>query len=245
MTLHRLRLKHAKRAPLSMLTAYDYPSARLADRAGVDVLLVGDSLGMVVLGRDDTTDVTMDEMVHHCAAAARGNEKALLIGDLPFGAAVTPDDAARNGVRLVKEGRVDAVKLEGGARAVRHVGALVDAGVAVCGHIGLTPQSYAALGGYRVQGRTADGAAELLAHARALEAAGCFALVLEMVPAPVAAAITAELTIPTFGIGAGAATSGQVQVFHDVLGLYDKVVPKFSRQFGAFEAPIQLSLIHI
>ena len=238
MTLHKLKLKHAKKQPISVLTAYDYPSARLADAAGVDVLLVGDSLGMVVLGREDTTDVTMDEMVHHCKASARGSERALLLGDLPFGSCITPYDAARNGVRLVKEGRVDAVKLEGGERMVPQVRALVDAGVAVCGHIGLTPQSYAQLGGYRVQGRTADAACRLIAEARALEAAGCFAIVLEMVPTPVAAEVTAQLSIPTIGIGAGIGTSGQVQVFHDVLGLYDKKAPKFSQRFGAFEEPM-------
>jgi len=241
-TLHSLRVKHAKARPISMVTAYDYPSARLADAAGVDMLLVGDSLGMVVLGRDDTTDVTMDEMVHHCKAAARGTSRALLVGDLPFGSCITPVDAARNGVRLVKEGRVDAVKLEGGERMVPQVTALVDAGVAVCGHLGLTPQSYAALGGYRVQGRTAEAATAMLAEARALERAGCFALVLEMVPAPVAAAITAHLTIPVIGIGAGAGTSGQVQVFHDVLGLYDKKAPKFSKQFASFEEPMTAAL---
>ena len=238
MTLHQISLKHKRAQPISMVTAYDYPTARLADAAKVDVLLVGDSVGMVVLGREDTTDVTMDEMVHHCRAASRGTERAMLLGDLPFGSCITPLDAARNGVRLVKEGRVDAVKLEGGARVVPHVEALIDAGVAVCGHIGLTPQSYSALGGYRVQGRTAEHAYKLVEEAKALEAAGCFAVVLEMVPAPVAAAITKELSIPTIGIGAGVHTSGQVQVFHDVLGLYDKVVPKFSKQFGKFEGPM-------
>jgi len=241
-TLHALRLKYARAQPISMLTAYDYPTARLADGAGADMLLVGDSLGMVVLGREDTTDVTMDEMVHHCKAACRGTQRALVVGDLPFGSCITPEDAARNGVRLIKEGRVDAVKLEGGERMVPQVTALVDAGVAVCGHIGLTPQSYAALGGYRVQGRTAAEATKMLEEARALEAAGCFALVLEMVPAPVAAEITRQLSIPVIGIGAGVGTSGQVQVFHDVLGLYDKKAPKFSKQFGSFEEPLTAAL---
>ena len=237
-TLHSLRLKHARAQPISMVTAYDYPSARLADAAGVDVLLVGDSLGMVVLGRDDTTDVTMDEMVHHCRAARQGSERALVVGDLPFGSCVTPLDAARNATRLVKEGRVDAVKIEGGRRMVEQVRAIIDAGVAVVGHIGLTPQSYAALGGYRVQGNTAEAAATLLDEARALEAAGVVAVVLELVPAPVATAITERLNVPTVGIGAGGGTSGQVQVFHDVLGLYDKLAPKFVRQFGQFERPV-------
>ena len=234
-TLHKIRLKHERAQPISMVTAYDYPSARLADNAGVDVLLVGDSLGMVVLGREDTTDVTMDEMVHHCRAAARGTSRAFLLGDLPFGSCLTPVDAARNGVRLIKEGRVDAVKLEGGERMVPQVRALVDAGVAVCGHIGLTPQSYAQLGGYRIQGKSSEAACSLLREAKALEKAGVFALVLEMVPSPVAAEITAQLRIPVIGIGAGSATSGQVQVFHDLLGLYDKHAPKFSKRFGDFE----------
>ena len=241
-TLHSLQLKYARNQPISMLTAYDYPSARLADAAGVDVLLVGDSLGMVVLGREDTTDVTMDEMVHHCKAARKGAERALVIGDLPFGSCLTPVEAARNGVRLVKEGRVDAVKIEGGERMVPQIKALVDAGVAVMGHIGLTPQSYVSLGGYRVQGRTADEAMTMLRDAKALQDAGCFGIVIEMVPTKVAALLTEQLAIPTVGIGAGGETSGQVQVFHDVLGLYDKFVPKFVRQFAQMEAPVVRAL---
>ena len=240
--LHQLRLKHAREQPISMVTAYDYPSARIADGAGVDMLLVGDSVGMVVLGRKDTTEVTMDEMVHHCRAAATGTSRALLVGDLPFGSYLTAEDAARNGVRLVKEGRADAVKLEGGGRVVPQVRALVDAGVAVMGHIGLTPQSYAALGGYRVQGRTGAEAARLFEDALALQAAGCFAIVLEMVPAEVAQRITSLLAIPTIGIGAGGGTSGQVQVFHDLLGLYDQKVPKFVRQFSKLEQPMRDAL---
>ena len=240
--LHQLRLKHAREQPISMVTAYDYPSARIADGAGVDMLLVGDSVGMVVLGRKDTTEVTMDEMVHHCRAAATGTSRALLVGDLPFGSYLTAEDAARNGVRLVKEGRADAVKLEGGGRVVPQVRSLVDAGVAVMGHIGLTPQSYAALGGYRVQGRTGAEAARLFEDALALQAAGCFAIVLEMVPAEVAQRITSLLAIPTIGIGAGGGTSGQVQVFHDLLGLYDQKVPKFVRQFSKLEQPMRDAL---
>ena len=223
---------------IAMVTAYDCPSARLADGAGVDAVLVGDSVGMVVLGQKDTTSVTMDEMVHHCRAASRGVESAMVIGDLPFGSCLTAADAARNSVRLLKEGRVDAVKIEGGRRAVPMVRAAVDAGVAVVGHIGLTPQSHAALGGYKVQGRTAAAAAELLLDAHALQEAGCFAVVLEMVPAPVAAEISARLRVPTIGIGAGGGTGGQVQVWHDLLGLYDEFVPKFSRQFLQLGAPI-------
>ena len=240
--LRVLRQKHAHGEPLSMLTAYDYPSARLGDAAGADLLLVGDSLGMVVLGQEDTTEVTMDQMVHHCAAVARGSSRSLLVGDLPFGSCLTADEAARNGVRLIKEGRVDAVKLEGGERMLPQVRALVDAGVAVMGHLGLTPQSYAQLGGFCVQGRSATEAMALLHEAKMLQEAGCFAIVLEMVPAPVAAEVTRQLAVPTIGIGAGGGCAGQVQVFHDVLGLYDKKVPHFSRQFARLEAPMTAAL---
>ncbi|KAL1503151.1 hypothetical protein AB1Y20_011213 [Prymnesium parvum] len=257
MNLHRLHLKYKRKQPISMATAYDYPSARLVDGAGIDMVLVGDSLGMVVLGLEDTTSVTMDQMVHHCRAAARGTRNAFVVGDMPFGSYLTPDEAARNAVRLVKEGRADAVKLEGGRQehdsashptiyspphVVPQVRALVAAGVAVMGHIGLTPQSHTALGGYRVQGRTAEQAQELVEAARELQAAGCFGIVLEMVPAAVASLLTAEISIPTIGIGAGVGTSGQVQVFHDLLGLYDGKVPRFSRQFGHMEAPMLSAL---
>lgn len=240
--LRQLRQKHAQAEPLSMLTAYDYPSARLGDAAGADMLLVGDSVGMVVLGQQDTTEVTMDQMVHHCAAASRGVSRAYLVGDMPFGSCLTPEEAARNGVRLIKEGRADAVKVEGGERMLPQVRALVGAGVAVMGHLGLTPQSHSQLGGFCVQGKTAAEAEELLREARLLEQAGCFALVLEMVPAAVAAEVTRHLAIPTIGIGAGSGTSGQVQVFHDVLGLYDKKVPRFSHQFARLEAPMTAAL---
>lgn len=240
--LRVLRQKHTQGEQLSMLTAYDYPSARLGDAAGADLLLVGDSLGMVVLGQEDTTEVTMDQMVHHCAAVARGSSRSLLVGDLPFGSCLTADEAARNGVRLVKEGRVDAVKIEGGERMLPQVRALVDAGVAVMGHLGLTPQSYSQLGGFCVQGRSAAEATALLREAKMLQEAGCFAIVLEMVPAPVAAEVTRQLSVPTIGIGAGGGCAGQVQVFHDVLGLYDKKVPHFSRQFARLEAPMTAAL---
>lgn len=240
--LRQLRGKYERHEPISMVTAYDYPSARLGDAAGADMLLVGDSVGMVVLGQDDTTEVTMEMMVHHCAAVARGVNKAFLVGDLPFGSCLTPEEAAANGVRLVKEGRVGAVKIEGGSRVLPHIRAIVDAGVAVMGHLGLTPQSYTALGGFCVQGRSAEAAHALLEEAKLLEQAGCFGLVLEMVPEPVAREITRQLGIPTIGIGAGAGTSGQVQVFHDLLGLYDKKVPRFSHQFARLEAPMTAAL---
>ena len=240
--LRQLRQKYEQQEPISMVTAYDYPSARLGDAAGADMLLVGDSVGMVVLGQEDTTEVTMEMMVHHCAATARGVSKAFLVGDLPFGSCLTPEEAASNSVRLVKEGRVGAVKIEGGTRVLPHIRAIVDAGVAVMGHLGLTPQSYTALGGFCVQGRSAEAAHALLEEAKLLEEAGCFALVLEMVPEPVAREITRQINIPTIGIGAGAATSGQVQVFHDLLGLYDKKVPRFSHQFARLEGPMTAAL---
>jgi len=236
--ISQLRAMYARGEPLSMLTAYDYMTARVADKAGVDMVLVGDSLGMVVLGQEDTTEVTVRQMVHHCQAAARGVRSAFLVADMPFGSYVTPHDAARNGVSLLKDGRADAVKLEGGRRVLPQVHALVDAGVAVMGHLGLTPQSHAQLGGYRVQAKTALEAHELLEEALALQAAGCFMIVLECVPAAVAAEITSRLSVPTIGIGAGGGTSGQVQVWHDVLGLYDRKQPRFSRQFASLEAPI-------
>ena len=230
-TVATVRGKHGRGEPLSMLTAYDYPSARLADQAGVDILLVGDSVGMVVLGYDSTTPVTMDEMLHHAKAVARGSEHCFKVGDLPFGTYLTAEDAMRNSVALVKDGKMDAIKLEGGRRVVPQIEAVVDAGINVMGHIGLTPQTAAALGGYRVQGKSAQAAEELLADAYALEQAGCMAVVLECVPDRIASYVTSRLSIPTIGIGAGAGCSGQVQVLHDVLGLYDKLQPKFSRQY--------------
>ena len=230
-TVTTLRGKHRRGERLTMLTAYDYPSARLADQAGLDILLVGDSVGMVVLGYDSTTPVTMEEMLHHCKAVARGSDRCFKVGDLPFGSYLTAEDSLRNSVALIKDGKMDAVKLEGGRRVVPQIRAVVDAGINVMGHIGLTPQTATALGGYRVQGKSAEAAEELLADALALEEAGCIAVVLECVPDRIADYITSRLSVPTIGIGAGAGCSGQVQVLHDVLGLYDKLQPKFSRQY--------------
>ena len=206
-------------------------------------MLVGDSLGMVVLGHEDTTSVTMDQMAHHCAAASRGAKRAMLVGDLPFGSCLTPEDAARNGVRLVKEGRVDAVKIEGGTRSVPHVRRLVDAGVAVVGHIGLTPQSVHALGGFKVQGKTDESAAQLKRDALALQAAGAQLIVMEAVPAAVAGVVTGLLNIPTIGIGAGADCSGQVLVLQDMINVYPGRKAKFVRNFmegaGSIEAAVR------
>ena len=219
---------------LAMLTAYDYAAARLAEAAGMDMLLVGDSLAMVVLGHEDTLSVTMEEMLHHTRAVARGAEKALVVADMPFlSYQVSVPEAVANAGRFLKEGRAGAVKLEGGREVVPQVRAMVAAGIPVLGHVGLTPQHVAALGGFKVQSRTAEAAADLLADAMALAEAGCFGVVLECIPAPVAAAVTKALPVPTIGIGAGPDCDGQVLVFHDVLGLYDRFTPKFVKKYAA------------
>jgi 3-methyl-2-oxobutanoate hydroxymethyltransferase len=215
-----------------MLTAYDYPSARLAEGAGVDVILVGDSLGMVVLGYDSTVPVTMADMLHHTRAARRGARDTFLITDMPFLTyQVSPAQALENAGRLVQEGGCEAVKVEGGEEIASQVRAMVRAGIPVCAHIGLTPQSATALSGYKVQGRTAEAARKLLHDALALEEAGAFMIVLECIPVQVAEMIGKRLSIPTIGIGAGAACDGQVLVFHDTLGLFERFVPKFVKQF--------------
>jgi len=217
----------------AMLTAYDYPSAQLLDRAGIPLLLVGDSLGMVVLGHPSTLPVTMDDMLRHAQAVARGARRALVVADLPFlSYQVGAEDALRNAGRLLKEGGVQAVKLEGGGEVADTVRRLVAAGIPVMGHLGLTPQSVNVLGGYRVQGRTAAAAARLLEDARALEAAGAFAVVLETIPTELAEQVTARLAIPTIGIGAGPRCDGQVQVLHDLLGLFPDFTPRHARRYA-------------
>jgi 3-methyl-2-oxobutanoate hydroxymethyltransferase len=232
-TILDLQKKRDKQEPIVMVTAYDYPSAMLAEQAGVDMMLVGDSLGMVVHGLETTVPVTMEMMVLHCAAVARAKSNAFLIGDMPFGSyEVSIEEGIRNAFRLMKEGGVDAIKLEGGAARATVIRAIVDAGIAVQGHIGLTPQSVSKLGGFKVQGKTASSARDLLNDALALQEAGCFSIVLEAVPDRVAAYITEQLTIPTIGIGAGAGCSGQVLVWHDMLGLFARFQPKFSKQFA-------------
>jgi 3-methyl-2-oxobutanoate hydroxymethyltransferase len=216
---------------LSVLTAYDYPTARILDAAGVDSILVGDSLAMVVLGHETTLAVTMEEMLHHARAVARGARRALLVGDMPFlSFQADAAEAVRNAGRFLQAG-MDAVKLEGGREYADTVSALVRAGIPVMGHVGLLPQSVRRLGGYRAQGRTAEAARALLEDALALEGAGCFAIVLENVPGPVAATITERLRVPTIGIGAGAGTDGQVLVTHDLLGLSERV-PRFVRRYA-------------
>jgi 3-methyl-2-oxobutanoate hydroxymethyltransferase len=218
---------------ITMLTAYDYPWALLVDRASIDMILVGDSLGMVVLGYPDTVSVSMDEMVHHLKAVNRAVARALVVGDMPFGSYnVSIEKAIENANRLMKEGRADAVKLEGGCQMAETVAALVRAGIPVQGHIGLTPQTASALGGFKVQGQSAEAARSLIADARALANAGCFCIVLEAIPAPIARLITEAVAVPTIGIGAGRDCDGQVLVIHDLLGLFDRFTPKFVKQYA-------------
>lgn len=243
-TIHALQGKKARGEPITMITAYDYPGALLVERADIDVLLVGDSLGMVVLGYEGTVPVTMEVMIHHCQAVARGAKSPFLIGDMPFGSyEVSPQEAVRSAVRFLKDGGMDAVKLEGGREMAATVRAIVAAGIPVQGHIGLTPQSISALGGYRVQGKTVVAAQRLLADALALQEAGCFSIVLEAVPAPVAEAISQRLRIPTIGIGAGAGCDGQVLVFHDMVGLFDRFTPKFVKKYANAAAEIERALV--
>lgn len=216
-----------------MVTAYDYPSGRLADAAGMDIVLVGDSAAMTVLGHATTVPATMEEMLMLTRAVTRGARRPLVVADMPFGSfQVSDEDALRNAIRFVKDGGADAVKLEGAGPSLSRVLALVGAGIPVMGHIGLTPQSATMLGGYRAQGRTAEKARRLLEDAVALEEAGCFSLVLEAVPAPVAARISERLTIPTLGIGSGPDCDGQVLVLHDLLGLYEGRSPRFAKRYA-------------
>lgn len=231
------------REKLAMLTAYDCPTARLADEAGCDMLLVGDSLGNVVLGYEDTTHVTMDDMIHHARAAARGVKNALLVADMPFlGCHTGLHEAVRNAGALISRGYASAVKLEGGGEICETVRAIVDAGIPVMGHLGLTPQSVNQLGGYGTQAKTADAAEKLFADARALEKAGAFALVLECIPHALAQKVTAACTIPTIGIGAGPACDGQVLVLHDMLGLSAGHTPSFVKRYADLNSAIDSSI---
>ena len=218
---------------ISMLTAYDYSTAKLVDAAGINSILVGDSLGMVMLGYEDTLSVTMEDMIHHTAAVARGAKDALVIGDMPFMSyEVSVEQAVTNAGRLMKEGRANAVKLEGGVRVAEQIKAITKAGIPVCAHIGLTPQSVNAFGGFKVQGKTEEGAQQMIEDALAIQEAGAFAVVLECVPAKLAALISEKLTIPTIGIGAGAGCDGQVLVYQDMLALFSDFKPKFVKHFG-------------
>jgi len=217
---------------LVMMTAYDYPFGLMADEAGVDIVLVGDSLGMVVMGLDGTVAVTMEDMIHHIRAVVRGCRTPLVVGDMPFMSYNTSiRDAIINSGRLMKEGGCDVVKLEGGVDFAPTVSAIVKAGIPVQGHIGLTPQTASALGGFKMQGRNVDGAVKIIEDARSLEDAGAFSLILEAVPAPLAGLVTESVNIPVIGIGAGAEVDGQVLVTHDMIGLFDKFIPKFVKQY--------------
>lgn len=237
-------IRHRKNGtPISVLTAYDYPWGRLVDAAGIDIALVGDTLGMVVLGYSDTVSVTMEEMIHHSKAVVRGVEHALVVTDMPFGSYNSSMPAAiNNATRLLKEGRADAVKVEGGVAMAETVAAIVRAGIPVQGHIGLTPQTATSLGGFKVQGKSAQAAQQLLDDARALEEAGCFSIVLEAIPAPLAQHITKAISIPTIGIGAGPGCDGQVLVIHDLVGLYDRFTPKFVKQYARINEQVAAAL---
>jgi 3-methyl-2-oxobutanoate hydroxymethyltransferase len=242
-TLTDLAEKKASAERIVMVTAYDSPTARLADEAGLDIVLVGDSAAMTVLGHNSTVPASMDEMVMLTRAAARGARRPLLVADMPFGSfQVSDEDALRNAIRFVKEAGADAVKLEGAGTSLSRVRAIVAAGVPVMGHVGLTPQSATMLGGLRAQGRTATAALKLLDDARALEAEGCFAIVLEAVPARVAAHITEAVSVPTIGIGSGADCDGQVLVLHDLVGLYHGRSARFVKRYGDVGATIRDAL---
>ena len=234
------RQKKERGEIITMLTAYDYPTAMAMDKAGIDSILVGDSLAMVVLGYENTLPVTMEEMLHHCRAVARGARSALLVGDMPFMSyQASVEDAVRNAGRFLQQGGMDAVKLEGGRERVEAIRAITGAGIPVMGHLGLTPQSINQLGGFRAQGKTAIAAKRLVEDALLLEDAGCFSIVLESVPARLAELISKKLSIPTIGIGAGNGCDGQVLVTHDLLGLFDRFTPKFVRKYANFHNEMQ------
>jgi 3-methyl-2-oxobutanoate hydroxymethyltransferase len=232
-TTRDFHLKKKKKQPITMLTAYDYPTALAVDQAGVDSILVGDSLGMVVLGYENTIPVTMEEMLHHCRAVSRGAKHPFLVGDMPFMSyQVSSEEAVRNAGRFLQEAGMDAVKLEGGRERAEDVKRIVGAGIPVMGHIGLTPQSVHALGGFRTQGKTAEAAKKLLEDALILQDAGAFSIVLEAVPSQLAELISDKLDIATIGIGAGVGCDGQVLVTHDLVGQFDRFTPKFVKQYA-------------
>jgi 3-methyl-2-oxobutanoate hydroxymethyltransferase len=233
MTAPDLKEKKKSGKKITMLTAYDYPTALLVDRAGIDAILVGDSLGMVVLGYRDTVSVTMEEMLHHTKAVSSAVRSALVIGDMPFGSYnVSFEKAIGNANRMMKEAHADCIKLEGGRSMAPLAGAIVKAGIPVQGHIGLTPQTASSLGGFKVQGKSFEAARSLIEDAKALEDAGCFSIVLEAIPSPIAKIITEKISIPTIGIGAGIDCDGQVLVIHDLIGLFERFTPKFVKQYA-------------
>lgn len=239
-----MRQKKQAGEPITMLTAYDYPTALAVDQTGIDMILVGDSLGMVVLGYENTLPVTMDEMIHHCKAVARGASHALLVGDMPFMSyQVSVQDAVRNAGRFLQEGGMQAVKLEGGRERADAVRAIIGSGIPVMGHLGLTPQSVSQLGGFKPQGRTLETAKRLVEDAQILQDEGCFSLVLEAVPGPLAGWISERLDIPTIGIGAGSACDGQVLVLHDLLGIFDRFTPRFVRRYAELRQEMQHAIL--
>jgi 3-methyl-2-oxobutanoate hydroxymethyltransferase len=242
-TIQELKEMKSRGERIAMITAYDYTSARIVEGAGIPIILVGDSLGQVMLGYDSTVPVTMDEMVHHVKAVVRGTQRAHVVGDMPFMSyQADVSEATRNAGRLLKEGGAQSVKLEGGRHVAETVRHLVQSGIPVMGHLGLTPQSINQLSGYRVQGKTAKAAVELMEDARALEEAGAYAIVLESIPAPLAKLITARLSIPTIGIGAGVHCDGQVQVFHDLLGLLPDFTPRHARRYANLAEDIRAAV---
>lgn len=239
-TPDQIRHMKARGERIPMLTAYDYTTAQILDAAGVPLLLVGDTLGMVMLGYDSTLPVTVDDIIRHTQAVVRGSKNALVIADLPFGTfQVSPEDTVRHAVRIMKEAAPQAVKLEGGVRSAASVRLLVEAGIPVMGHVGLTPQSVNVFGGFKVQGKTEAAARELLEDVAALEAAGAFAVVLELVPAELAKLVTERATVPTIGIGAGPHCDGEVQVIHDILGLFSDFTPRHAKRFGELGAAMR------
>jgi 3-methyl-2-oxobutanoate hydroxymethyltransferase len=241
--INQVKEMKAKKEKIVMLTAYDYSTAKLVDESGIPLILVGDSLGMVMLGYESTIPVTMDEMIHHTKAVVRGTKQAMIIGDMPFMTYHTSTaDALRNAARFIQEGGAQAIKLEGGVAVAETVKRIVECGIPVMGHIGLTPQSVHQLGGHRVQGKTPEAAERLLKDAQALEQAGAFAVVLELIPAPLSKLVTQKLGIPTIGIGAGPDCDGQVQVISDLLGLFSDFVPKHAKQYAKLAGSIKTAL---
>jgi 3-methyl-2-oxobutanoate hydroxymethyltransferase len=232
-TMHDLLKKKREEKKITMLTAYDYPFARIVDEAGIDAIIVGDSVGMVVQGLENTLPVTMDEMIYHTKIVSRAVKNAMVIGDLPFMSyQVGAEEAVRNAGRFLKEAGASAVKLEGGAEVAEHIRAMTKSDIPVMAHIGLTPQSIHRMGGYKIQGKTEESAKRLLEEAHIVEDAGAFSLLLEAIPAGLAKKITEEMTIPTIGIGAGSYCDGQVLVLHDVIGLFDRFLPRFAKRYA-------------
>jgi len=239
-TINKIKDMKQKGEKISMLTAYDYATAKIVDEVGIPLILVGDSLGMVVLGYESTIPVTIEEMLHHTKAVVRGTKQAMVIGDMPFMTYhLSIDDTLKNAARFIQEAGAQAIKLEGGVTVAEKVKRIVECGIPVMGHIGLTPQSINQFGGFKVQGKTPEAAIKLLKDARALDEAGAFAIVLETVPAPLASLITSEISIPTIGIGAGAGCDGQVQVINDILGSFTDFVPKHAKQYAKLADIIQ------